>query len=265
MPPIPSQTLSRIVCNVQTDSVMNLSINSLKPKQSISVLLCEWYMGLPRWCTSNRSACQCRRYKRCRFNPWVREIPLEQEMSTQPVFLPEKSHGQRSLAGYSPCSHQELHTMEQLSTHSTHTCITYSIYGVIVKFMCQLDWVKGRPDSWEDIISGCVYEVFLEETSIWVGKLSKEDCAPQSRWASSNLLRALIEQKSRGRGTLLSYVSSQAKRWDETFIFCPWTSALPVLGPSDSNQDVILSAPLILRPSDSDTELYNQVSWVSSF
>ena len=136
-------------------------------------------MGLPRWCTSNRSACQCRRYKRCRFNPWVREIPLEQEMSTQPVFLPEKSHGQRSLAGYSPCSHQELHTMEQLSTHSTHTCITYSIYGVIVKFMCQLDWVKGRPDSWEDIISGCVYEVFLEETSIWVGKLNLLSVIPQ--------------------------------------------------------------------------------------
>ena len=81
MPPIPSQTLSRIVCNVQTDSVMNLSVNSLKPKQSISVLLCEWYMGLPR------SACQCRRYKRHSFNPWVREIPLEQEMATHSSIL----------------------------------------------------------------------------------------------------------------------------------------------------------------------------------
>ena len=27
-------------------------------------------------------------------------------MATTPVFLPEESHGQRSLAGYSPCGHK---------------------------------------------------------------------------------------------------------------------------------------------------------------
>ena len=31
------------------------------------------------------------------FNPWVRKIPLEEEMATTPVFLPRKSHGQMSL------------------------------------------------------------------------------------------------------------------------------------------------------------------------
>ena len=45
---------------------------------------------------------------------------------TTPVFLPGKSHGQRSLVGYSPRGHKELDTVEQLSTHSwacahTHT------------------------------------------------------------------------------------------------------------------------------------------------
>ena len=30
------------------------------------------------------------------------EDPLEKEMETTPVFLPGKSHGQRSLMGYSP-------------------------------------------------------------------------------------------------------------------------------------------------------------------
>ena len=30
------------------------------------------------------------------------EDPLEEEMATHSIFLPEKSHGQRSLAGYSP-------------------------------------------------------------------------------------------------------------------------------------------------------------------
>ena len=30
------------------------------------------------------------------------EGPLKEEMATIPVFLPRKSHGQRSLVGYSP-------------------------------------------------------------------------------------------------------------------------------------------------------------------
>ena len=35
------------------------------------------------------------------------EDPLEEEMATPPVFLPEKSYGQRSLMGYSPWGHKE--------------------------------------------------------------------------------------------------------------------------------------------------------------
>ena len=31
-----------------------------------------------------------------------REDPLEKQMAPTPVFLPGKSHGQRSLVGYSP-------------------------------------------------------------------------------------------------------------------------------------------------------------------
>ena len=46
--------------------------------------------------------CQCRRHKRRGFNPWVRRIPWRREWQPSPVFLPGESHGQRSLAGYSP-------------------------------------------------------------------------------------------------------------------------------------------------------------------
>ena len=35
------------------------------------------------------------------------EDPVEKEMATTPVFLPEKSHGQRSPVGYSPMCHRE--------------------------------------------------------------------------------------------------------------------------------------------------------------
>ena len=40
------------------------------------------------------------------------EGPLENGMATTPVFLPGESHGQRSLAGYSPLGHKELDMTE---------------------------------------------------------------------------------------------------------------------------------------------------------
>ena len=45
------------------------------------------------------------------------ENPLEEELATHFSILAGKSHGQRSLAGYSPWGHQESDTTEQLSTH----------------------------------------------------------------------------------------------------------------------------------------------------
>ena len=39
----------------------------------------------------------CLRRQETWFDPWVGKIPLEKGMATHSVFLPEKSHGQRSL------------------------------------------------------------------------------------------------------------------------------------------------------------------------
>ena len=50
----------------------------------------------------SRLTCQCRRQKRCRFEPWVQKIPWRRKRQPTPVFLPGKSQGQRSLGGYSP-------------------------------------------------------------------------------------------------------------------------------------------------------------------
>ena len=55
--------------------------------------------GYPWWLSSKESACQCRRDG---FNPWVRKIPWRRKWQRTPAFLPGESHGQRSLAGYSP-------------------------------------------------------------------------------------------------------------------------------------------------------------------
>ena len=49
--------------------------------------------------------CRCRRP---RFNPWVGKIPWRRKWQPTPVFLPERSYGERSLAGYSPWGHKRV-------------------------------------------------------------------------------------------------------------------------------------------------------------
>ena len=71
--------------------------------------------GLLGGASGREPACQCWRLKRCRFNPWVRKIPWRRKGQPTPVFLPGESHGQRSLAGYSPRGHEESDTTETTS------------------------------------------------------------------------------------------------------------------------------------------------------
>ena len=49
-----------------------------------------------------KPVCQCRRYKKRRFKPWIGKIPWRKAWLSTPVFLSEESHGQRSPEGYSP-------------------------------------------------------------------------------------------------------------------------------------------------------------------
>ena len=49
------------------------------------------------------------------FNPWFQKIPWRREWQPTPVFLPEKSHGQRSLVDFGPWDCKESDTTEQLT------------------------------------------------------------------------------------------------------------------------------------------------------
>ena len=55
------------------------------------------------------------------FNSWVRRVPWRRKGQPALVFLPGKCHGQRSLAGYSPCGRKKSWT--RLS-HWAHTQLT---------------------------------------------------------------------------------------------------------------------------------------------
>ena len=72
--------------------------------------------GLPWWLSGKESACQSRRNG---FDSWVGKIPWRRKWQPTPVFLPEKSHGQRSLAGCSPRGHKVRHDWSS-SAHHKH-------------------------------------------------------------------------------------------------------------------------------------------------
>ena len=63
--------------------------------------------GLPWWLGGKESTWKCRDVG---FNPWVRKVPQRKKWQPTLVFLPEESHGQRYLVGYSPWGAEELDT-----------------------------------------------------------------------------------------------------------------------------------------------------------
>ena len=59
------------------------------------------------------------------------EDPLENEIQPTSVFLPGKSHGQRSLAGYSLWGHKELDMTEQLNNNNGRLQIQASLVPTV--------------------------------------------------------------------------------------------------------------------------------------
>ena len=73
--------------------------------------LYSFIVGLPWWL---RRLSVCLQYGRPGFDPWVGKIPWRRKWQSTPALLPGKSHGQRSLVGYSPWGCKELDTTERL-------------------------------------------------------------------------------------------------------------------------------------------------------
>ena len=75
------------------------------------------------WLSGKESACQCRIPTRHGFHPW------SWKWQPTPVFLPRKSHGQRSLAGYSLWGHKESNTTKHTCTHAPHPATQTDIFA----------------------------------------------------------------------------------------------------------------------------------------
>ena len=70
-----------------------------------------------------KNCVQCRRHKSHGLNPWVRKIPWSRKSQPSTIFLPGKSHGQRSLVGYSPWGGKESDLVTEHTHTHTHTLL----------------------------------------------------------------------------------------------------------------------------------------------
>ena len=111
MPPLPIEYLGHActvlvsVGRIKSDYIMGffVCLFVLFTQRILSI-----YNGLPGSASGKEPACQCRRLKKCGFSLWIGKIPWSRAWQPTLVFLPEKSHEKRSLAGCSPWGCEEL-------------------------------------------------------------------------------------------------------------------------------------------------------------
>ena len=105
-----------------------LALNVVRIKMNISALVTMclgswsfWHLrGFPGGVDGKKKKIYLQ-WRRPEFNPWLRKIPWRRKWQHTPIFLPGESHGQRSLAGYSPWSPKELDMSDRLTQgHGPH-------------------------------------------------------------------------------------------------------------------------------------------------
>ena len=119
------------------------------------LLLCTWFMsidtftqGFPGGSVVSRLWLQCRRH---RFNPWIKKIPWRRKWKPTPVFLPGKSHGQKSLVGYSPWGCKRI--IHDLATKQTDLhiiqALSYRIFQLETPdiLLCPV-WIPDPQNPW---------------------------------------------------------------------------------------------------------------------
>ena len=136
-----------------------------KKKNQKTKQLIDWGLGFPSGSVDRRWG----------FNFWVGKIPWRRKWQPTPVFLHRKSHGQRSLIGYSSKGCKESD-----ATEHAHTC---TIWGLILPtgakfrykdFLLWLHFISTENSSfwreWSQLTVAYLYSKVQwmgEKTSVW--------------------------------------------------------------------------------------------------
>ena len=97
---------------------------------------------------------------RPRFNPWVRKISWRRKWQPTPVFLPGKSHGQRSQVGCHPWGREESDTTERFHFHFDHELL-------IVKFRFKLKKAGKTTRPFRYDLNQIPYDSDREPDELW--------------------------------------------------------------------------------------------------
>ena len=110
--------------------VLVLVLGSVRPLGNQIWAALRAYIGLSRWLSGKESTCQCRRRKRCGFNPWVRKIPWSRKWQPTPTLAWEIqtsfiSHRGHSLLTLAP--EQAVCVVQQHPSRVTHGAMNKGI------------------------------------------------------------------------------------------------------------------------------------------
>ena len=133
------------------------------------------------WLSSERIHLQRKSLRRHGFYPWVGKIPSRRKWQPTPVLLPGESHGQRSLAGYSPWGCKELDITERLSVSTREKgihrfgCGNEGILMSRTELVLQISgvwgWESRKKIEWAELCLASWLPDNAEEVCMWMAEL----------------------------------------------------------------------------------------------
>ena len=125
---------------------------------------------------------------------WERSSVGRRKLQAAPVFLPGKSHGQRSLAGYNPWGHKELDMTSDWTHAHTHICV-YTLSNQVTRGV-------------DTVSTLCSHSHWFASLSSLFQKLRK-----YSKCMHACSVASVVSNSVRSRGL------------QPTRLFCPWNSS----------------------------------------
>ena len=116
------------------DSLPGCSCNCVLVHSSTNSSQVPHVEGYPSGAGGTEPTCQCRRCKRCGFNPWIGDMPWRRAWQPTSVFLPGESHGQRSLQATVHGVAKSQTWLKRISMHTAHVGWAKHVYDIFVHY-----------------------------------------------------------------------------------------------------------------------------------
>ena len=132
--------------------------------ESTKYIECYSLYGLPRRLSEWRTHLQCRRHRRCGFNPWAGQIPWRRAWQPTSVFWPGDSHGQRSpQVAKSRTGLQRLGATAR--SHMNQNYLLSFLTSLSVQYYCSQ---QNSPKSWAYLQNTTLTKLISQENTLFL-------------------------------------------------------------------------------------------------